>query len=45
LFYFLAWRNILVRYRQTVIGIAWAVIQPLLATAVVKWDVPVHALM
>ena len=24
LFYFLAWRDILVRYKQTVIGIAWA---------------------
>lgn len=32
LFYFLAWRDILVRYKQTVIGIAWAVIQPLATT-------------
>jgi lipopolysaccharide transport system permease protein len=23
LFYFLAWRDILVRYKQTVVGIAW----------------------
>lgn len=30
LFLFLAWRDILVRYKQTVIGIAWAVIRPLL---------------
>ncbi len=30
LFYFLAWRDILVRYKQTVIGIAWAVVRPLL---------------
>src|SRR3954447_22638131 len=30
LFYFLAWRDILVRYKQTVIGIAWALIRPLL---------------
>lgn len=30
LFYFLAWRDILVRYKQTVIGISWAVIRPLL---------------
>ena len=30
LFYFLSWRDILVRYKQTVIGIAWAVIRPLL---------------
>jgi lipopolysaccharide transport system permease protein len=34
LFYFLAWRDILVRYKQTVIGIAWAVIRPLLTTVV-----------
>ena len=30
LFLFLAWRDILVRYKQTAIGIAWAVIRPLL---------------
>ena len=30
LFWILAKRDILVRYKQTVIGIAWAVIQPLL---------------
>lgn len=30
LFYFLAWRDILVRYRQTVIGIVWALLRPLL---------------
>lgn len=30
LFYFLAWRDILVRYKQTVIGVAWSVIRPLL---------------
>ena len=34
LFYFLAWRDILVRYKQTVIGIAWALIRPLLTMAV-----------
>ena len=34
LFYFLAWRDILVRYKQTVIGIAWAVVRPLLATII-----------
>jgi len=34
LFYFLAWRDILVRYKQTVIGVAWAVIKPLLTTVV-----------
>jgi lipopolysaccharide transport system permease protein len=30
LFGFLAWRDILVRYKQTTIGVAWAVIRPLL---------------
>ena len=34
LFYFLAWRDIMVRYKQTVIGIAWAVIRPLLLTII-----------
>jgi lipopolysaccharide transport system permease protein len=31
LFYFLAWRDVKVRYKQTALGIAWAVLQPLLA--------------
>src|ERR1700750_3132075 len=30
LFYFLAWRDVLVRYKQTVIGVLWAVLRPLL---------------
>ena len=30
LFYILAWRDIVVRYKQTAIGILWAVIRPLL---------------
>src|SRR5215471_16060448 len=34
LFYFLAWRDILVRYKQTVIGVAWAVLRPLLTTGI-----------
>ena len=34
LFYFLAWRDVLVRYKQTVIGIAWAVIRPFLTMIV-----------
>jgi lipopolysaccharide transport system permease protein len=34
LFYFLAWRDILVRYKQTVIGVAWAVIRPFLTMLV-----------
>ena len=28
-FYFLVWRDIKVRYKQTVFGVAWAIIQPL----------------
>lgn len=34
LFYFLAWRDILVRYKQTVIGVAWAVVRPFLTMVV-----------
>ncbi len=34
LFYFLSWRDLLVRYKQTVIGIAWAVIRPFLTMVV-----------
>lgn len=34
LFYFFAWRDIKVRYKQTIIGVAWAVLQPVLATGV-----------
>jgi len=30
LFYFLAWRDILVRYKQTTIGVTWALIRPCL---------------
>lgn len=34
LFLFLAWRDILIRYKQTAIGVAWAVIQPLLTVVI-----------
>ena len=34
LLYFLAWRDILVRYKQTAIGAAWAVIQPILTMVI-----------
>jgi lipopolysaccharide transport system permease protein len=30
LLYFLTWRDVKVRYKQTVLGVAWAVLQPLL---------------
>lgn len=34
LFYFLAWRDILVRYKQTAIGMAWALIRPFMTMIV-----------
>jgi len=34
LFLFLSWRDILVRYKQTVIGILWAILRPFLTMAV-----------
>ncbi len=34
---FLAWRDIKVRYKQAVLGVAWAVIQPLVQTALLTF--------
>jgi lipopolysaccharide transport system permease protein len=34
LFYFLAWRDMLVRYKQTFVGVAWSLIRPLLTMLV-----------
>ncbi len=34
LFYFLAWRDILVRYKQTAIGVVWALLRPFLTMLV-----------
>ena len=34
LFYVLAWRDLSVRYKQTAIGIIWAVLQPLITTII-----------
>jgi len=34
LFWLLAWRDVRVRYRQTVLGVGWAVLQPLLTILV-----------
>jgi lipopolysaccharide transport system permease protein len=34
LLYFMVWRDIKVRYRHTVLGVAWAVLQPLLTMTV-----------
>lgn len=37
LLYFLAWRDILVRYKQTVIGVAWAALRPLLTVMILTF--------
>src|SRR4051812_20627132 len=34
LFYFLAWRDILVRYKQTVVGVLWSILRPLITILV-----------
>jgi lipopolysaccharide transport system permease protein len=34
LLFFLVWRDVKVRYKQTVLGVAWAVLQPLMMMAV-----------
>jgi lipopolysaccharide transport system permease protein len=34
LFWQLTWRNVLIRYKQTYLGVAWAVLQPLLTMVV-----------
>ena len=34
LLYFLTWRDVKIRYKQTAIGVLWAVLQPVLTTAI-----------
>ena len=34
LLYFLVWRDVKVRYKQTLLGVAWAILQPLLTMVV-----------
>lgn len=34
LVYFLAWRDVRLRYRQTLLGVAWALLQPLVGMAI-----------
>jgi lipopolysaccharide transport system permease protein len=34
LLFFMVWRDVKVRYKQTALGVAWAVLQPLLATLI-----------
>ena len=36
LLYFLTWRDMLVRYKQTVVGVAWALIRPLLTVLILS---------
>lgn len=37
LFYFLAWRDLMVRYKQTLVGVTWAVLRPLLTMLVLTF--------
>lgn len=34
LFFFFAWRDILVRYKQTIVGVAWCLLRPVIATLI-----------
>lgn len=34
LLYFLVWRDLIVRYKQTAIGVGWAILQPLVSMAI-----------
>jgi lipopolysaccharide transport system permease protein len=45
LFYFLAWRDFLVRYKQTAVGIAWALIRPLLTMLILTMVCKVSSTM
>ena len=51
LLYFLVWRNVKVRYKQTVIGAGWVILQPLLTmmifTVVFSYlaKIPAHDLL
>jgi lipopolysaccharide transport system permease protein len=37
LFYFLSWRDLLVRYKQTFVGVSWSLIRPLLTMVVLTF--------
>jgi len=37
LFYFLAWRDLAVRYKQTVVGVSWSLVRPLLTMVVLTF--------
>ena len=34
LLFFMIWRDVMIRYKQTIIGVTWAILQPVLTTAV-----------
>ena len=36
LLYFLVWRDVKVRYKQTALGVAWVVLQPLATTLMLR---------
>jgi lipopolysaccharide transport system permease protein len=38
LFYFFTWRDIKVKYKQTVLGFLWAILQPLVMTALLSFS-------
>ena len=38
LFYFFTWRDIKVKYKQTVLGFLWAVLQPLIMTLLLSFS-------
>jgi lipopolysaccharide transport system permease protein len=37
LFFFFAWRDLIVRYKQTFLGVAWAALRPLIAIALLSF--------
>ncbi len=45
LLFFLAWRDIKVRYKQTLLGVTWAVIQPLLTMMSISLGFSSNALL
>src|SRR5215469_16768645 len=45
LFLFLAWRDLLIRYKQTAVGVAWALIRPFLTMLVLTLTMTVAKLV
>ena len=44
LIYFLTWRDIKVRYKQTLLGAAWAILQPVLTMLIFMYALRYHQL-